>query len=124
MKTRRFVVGALLGTVVTAALACGVCKEDKIAATYDYAAEQRALANRRAVVYCAVDGHVDAATLKNSVRGVRGVDATTLRLSASPAALSFVLDTTRQSAAAAVRAIEARAGAKLTILKVAAPMGM
>jgi hypothetical protein len=33
------------------AMACGVCLEDKVAATYDYALVQRALAQQRVVVF-------------------------------------------------------------------------
>ena len=44
--------------VAAQGLACGVCAEDKMAATYDHAVVQRAAAQKRLVVYCDVQGHV------------------------------------------------------------------
>jgi hypothetical protein len=105
------------------AMACGVCLEDKVAATYDHALVQRALAQQRVVVFAEPRASVDANTLKAlAAKAARapGVDAATVKTSAAPASVSFVLDPKQQSAQAAVLALQAAlpAGAKLAILKV------
>jgi hypothetical protein len=105
-----------------AALACGVCAEDKMAATYDHAVVERATAAGHAMVYCEVVGRFDAVRARQAARRVRGVDESSLRVSAQPAALSFALDTRQQSAQAAVQALQAAAprGTQLKIISVMA----
>jgi hypothetical protein len=116
---------ALLLAAVASAQACGVCAEDKIAATYEYRSVQEALARGKVVVYCELAGVRDLQRTRAAVARVRGVDGLNVRLSAEPAALSFVLDPRQQSPQAAVLAIQAALppGAKLAILKVVAPGG-
>lgn len=95
-----------------AALACGTCDEDKIAATYDYAVVQRATHAGHVLVYCAVKGAFEPDKLAAAVRRVRGVDPSSVRVSREPAALSFALDTRRQPVASALHSLESahRAG--------------
>ena len=102
------------------AQACGACAEDRVAATYEYRTVQEALASGRVVVYCAVAGLPDVKRARQAAGRVRGVDARTVRVSAEPAAVSFVLDPKQQSPQAAVLALQAAlpAGAKLLLLKV------
>jgi len=111
---------ALLLALAAPAFACGVCAEDKIAATYDHASVREALARGRVVVYCEVAGLPDVQRARQAAARVRGVDARSVRVSAQPSAVSFVLDPKQQSAQAAVLALQAAlpAGAKLAILKV------
>jgi len=52
--------GALVAIAPAASLACGACDEDKIAATYDHAVIDSAVARHRQVVFVAIDGPVDA----------------------------------------------------------------
>jgi hypothetical protein len=120
MKRRTLLVTLLGAGALPAAQACGTCVEDKIAATYDYAQVQRAAAAGRAVVYCEVAGPWDAARLQAAARKVRGLDAQSLRLSREPAALSFALDTKKQSPQAAVLALQvaAPAGTRIGIVRV------
>ncbi|NML45210.1 hypothetical protein HHL11_15760 [Ramlibacter sp. G-1-2-2] len=101
----RTCIALLLATGAGAALACGTCAEDKIAATYDYATAQRAAASGRAMVYCELAGPWDAARLKRLAARVRGVEAATVRYAADPAAVSFALDTRQASAQQAVLAL-------------------
>jgi len=114
---------AVLGASTATVLACGVCAEDKVAATYDYATIQRAGARGRTMVFCAIDGRYDAAKVKRAARQVRGVDGSTVRVSSELSAVSFALDTKAQSPQAAVSALQAEApkGTKFKILKVIAP---
>jgi hypothetical protein len=84
--------------------ACGVCDEDKVAATYDHAVIDRATARHHQVVFVAIDGSVSAAEINRRVAAaapkVRGVVAGTLRTSLSPSAFSFALDATQKPEAA------------------------
>jgi hypothetical protein len=86
----------VLAFLPVVAHACGACIEDKIAATYDHAVIDRAVANRWQVVFVAIDGPVDASKLTARIvlaaPRVRGVRASTVRTSVSPPAFSFALD--------------------------------
>ena len=80
------------------AIACGVCLEDKVAATYDHALVSRALAQHRVVVFAEPRASIDDRALKAvAAKAARapGVDASTVKTSASPASVSFVLDPRR-----------------------------
>jgi hypothetical protein len=87
------------------ALACGVCVEDKVAATYDHAVVQRAAARGQVVVFCEIVGPVDAARIRKAARSVAALDADSVRVSEVPAAISFVVDA-KQSPQAAASAIQ------------------
>jgi hypothetical protein len=116
----------LLALAAPVAWACGVCVEDKVAATYDYAVVQRALARGQVVVYCEVSGRADAAQLRHAAVKVPALDAASLRISAEPAALSFALDTARQSPKAAVAALQHAlpAGTHVHIIRLATAKGL
>jgi len=104
-----------LAAAPLAAMACGVCLEDKVAATYDHALVQRALRQHRVVVFAEPRASVDANRLKAYAAAAArapGVDAGTVRTSAAPASVSFVLDPQRASPAATLAAL------KLDLLKV------
>ncbi|MEP7057032.1 MAG: hypothetical protein ABI809_04585 [Caldimonas sp.] len=92
----RSVALVLLGALHAAALACGACDEDKVAATYDHGVVAAARAAHRSVVYVAIEGPVDAraAAARIAREGERtpGIRRATLRVSSEPAAFSFVAD--------------------------------
>lgn len=125
MKAR---LGLLVATLAagTAAFACGVCNEDKIAATYDHAVVTKAAAKHQVMVFAAVEGKGPAKALAASAQyaagQVVGVDRASVRSAAEPAAVvSFVLDPRVQTPEAAIGAIAQRStqkGMKLTLLKV------
>ena len=106
------------------ALACGYCVEDKIAATYDHAVIDAAIARHRQVVFVAIDGPVDVqrigARLAAAAAKVRGVQAATLRTSQAPPAFSFVLDTmqTPQAAVEGFRQSFGDTTARLTVVRI------
>jgi hypothetical protein len=106
MKAARMLCCAALAACVRGAWACGVCVEDKVAATYDYAVMQRAVAQGRVMVFCQISGAVDAPRIRNAARQVRGLDRSSLRLSTDPAALSFAIDPAQQSPQEAVTAMQ------------------
>jgi hypothetical protein len=123
VKAVRILCCAALLALEHASWACGVCVEDKVAATYDYAVMQQASTEGHVMVFCEVNGRLDSRRIRNAARQVRGLDRSSLRLSPQPAALSFALDAARQSPQAAVSAMEQAlpAGTHLAIIKVVAP---
>jgi hypothetical protein len=65
MKPRWIAIAAALAAAAPAtALACGACDEDKIAATYDHAVIDAAIARHRQVVFVAIDGPVDVQRIR------------------------------------------------------------
>lgn len=115
---------ALFATAPAPGLACGACDEDKVAATYDQAMIDAAIARHRQVVFVAIDGPVDAqrigARIASAAAKIRGVQARTLRTSLAPAAFSFALDTTQtaDAAVAAFRNAVDDSAARLTIVRI------
>lgn len=107
------------------AAACGVCTDDKVAAAYDHAIVTRAHAQGRVVVFAepaaARDAPLAVRRAAEHARGVRGIDAATVRTSASPAAISFVLDPRVASPDHALAALAAAArvpGLRLHTLRI------
>jgi hypothetical protein len=97
------------------AIMCGVCLEDKVAATYDHALVARALAHGRVVVFAEPRSPLDAAHLKRVAAAASrapGVEAATVKTSDAPATVSFVLDPRRADAKRTL------AGLDLELLKV------
>lgn len=103
---------ALLGTALAApALACGYCVEDKIATAYDHAVIVRALEQKHAVAFFALEGALPAdSTAQRKLRmlaeSVRGVERGSARVSAEGAALSFAFDPARHPHGPLTRALD------------------
>ena len=117
----RWLLAAALLAGAPAALACGVCVEDKVAATYDYDVVQHATARHHIVVFAAVEAPADPALLRKAAARVKGVDRSSVRAAANPRALSFALDPRAASPQAALAAIErepALRGVRLTLIQV------
>jgi chloramphenicol 3-O-phosphotransferase len=97
---------ALIGIWPLLAWTCGVCDEDKVAATYDHAVISRAAAARQTVVFVAVDSPVEPQAFARRVASVaprvRGVLRGSVRTAIAPVAFSFVLDPAVQTPASAV----------------------
>jgi len=107
-----------------ASQACGACDEDKVAATYDHAVVDAAMARHQRVVFVAVDGPVAsekiAARITAAANRIRGVQKGSLRTSASPPAFSFALDDVQRPEAAVARFREAVGDlpARLTLVRI------
>lgn len=117
-------VGALwAGFTTSAAMACGVCVEDKMAATYDFAVVRQAAARQHVVVFCDVRGRLTQAALQAAAQQVRGVQGATVRTSASPLALSFALDPALQTPERAAAQIAAALGppVEVELIRTVAP---
>jgi hypothetical protein len=119
--SRIFIAASAL-VAATAASACGVCVEDRIAATYDHAVIRQAAEQRRQVVFVGVDGYVRPEDVRRDLARARvpGVVAGTVRTSASPAAFSFALDGSGEPAQAveAFRKAVHDPRARFTVLRV------
>ena len=125
MKRRWIALAVALAAAVPAAgLACGACDEDKVAATYDHAVMDAAIARHHQVVFVAIEGPVDAqrigTRLAAAAAKVRGVQVGTLRTSLAPPAFSFALDTTQtaEGAVAGFRNAVGDPSARLTIVRI------
>jgi hypothetical protein len=104
-----FVAAVLAGAAIEAS-ACGACVEDKVAATYDYDVVQHAIARGDVVVFCDVKGQMDTERLRKALRKLGGVDKSSIRVSTAPQAVSFALDTAKQSIDDAAAALQRDAG--------------
>ena len=88
----------VLGSIALSgqAAACGVCVEDRVAATYDHALVRRAATEHRSMVFVALDGP-DASRVRDRIAStaanLTAVQRGSLRYAESPAAFSFVLAT-------------------------------
>ena len=104
MKIRctRYALTLWVALAGTAAIACGYCVEDRIAAVYDHALLQRTLASKHQIVFFAWDGPLtrsEAARQKMLALGeaTPGVDKGSTRVSMEPAALAVAFDPQRSS---------------------------
>jgi len=77
--------------------ACGVCTDDKVAASYDHAVLTHARERGQVVVFAEPGGVADPAAAMKRVAAaaahVRGIDPASVRSSAAPASIGFALDT-------------------------------
>lgn len=122
MKRARVGLAALLA-LAPAAQACGVCIDDKVAATYDHAVVERALERRQVMVFAEVKGPGEAAARVRAAKAaagrVRGVDASSVRAASEPATISFAFDPRRGDPARAIASMERLgAGVRLELLRV------
>jgi len=90
---RKLLFGLLLSTS-GAALACGYCVEDKIAAVYDHAIISRALAAKHQVAFMHVEGRASRQALEQAAHAA-GADRGSVRVSADVLTVSFSFDPKR-----------------------------
>lgn len=97
---------AIIGMWPVFAWSCGVCDEDKVAATYDHGVILRAAAARQTVVFVAVETSVEpqafARRVASAAPRVNGVLRGSVRTAISPVTFSFVLDPAVQTPESAV----------------------
>jgi hypothetical protein len=130
-------IGALLAAVLVVAgalaprsRACELCREDKIAATYDWNVVAAAKRHEHTVVFAAIEGRLTPGdktpgrVVARRLAALPDVDTGTVRVSLAPPAASFACDPAhdapRRLIAAANRAL-ASSGLALTIVQVGAP---
>ena len=117
MRTAYFAAALLLALKLQAALACGHCVEDKIAAVYDHAVVKRALASGHQVAFFHIDGALapgNAARreLEASAASAAGVDSGGVRISLESASLAVSFDPRRASLARVQWSLEKKLAAK------------
>lgn len=106
--------GALaLAAAAQAAIACGHCVEDKIAAVYDHGVVSAALAKKHHVAFFAVEGRLTGSAaerrvMEQAAEAAYGIDRGTMRASAEAAAISMAFDPARVSYAALERSLARR----------------
>jgi hypothetical protein len=96
MKPHNFLLSLFAAAPMLAA-ACGVCIEDKMAATYDHAVITSAVNQGHAVVFAEMIGvpSSNAAQTRKIIQAFEatpGVDRGSVRVSLNPAAISFAID--------------------------------
>lgn len=93
MLTAAIATGAAVA-ISSSVYACGVCIEDKVAATYDHAIVHQAIASHRQVIFVALEGRDAAlagARIVSAARRVPGTEPASVRYAAAPPAFSFAL---------------------------------
>ncbi len=108
---RAALAGLLLLAPAAAAVACGYCVEDKVAAAYDHSVIVRALDRKHEVAFFAIEGALAADSqlsreIRNALESTRGVDRGTARVSLPAGSLSFAYDPTRRKLGPIVRRLE------------------
>jgi hypothetical protein len=104
-RTRNSLRGRLAAALLAFALpltaaACGVCIEDKVAATYDFGVVAQATKNGHAVLFYELAGALPqdpktAEAIAAAAAKIAGVERGSVRVSLQPAALSVVVDIKR-----------------------------
>jgi hypothetical protein len=121
-RTKQALLSMVLALRAPSPLACGICVEDQIAATYDHEVLARAEAAGRDVMYAAVHGKNAGAPrsdalIRQAIGAVSAVDRNSIRLSLLPPAASFAWDSKRHGSGAVLRAVNDRlAGSGLTLV--------
>jgi len=103
--------GLLLFVPTAAAVACGYCVEDKVAAAYDHSVIVRSLDRSHEVAFFAVEGTFMASPrvsreIQNALESIQGVDRGTARVSPDGTSLSFAYDPGRRQLGPITRAVE------------------
>lgn len=94
-----------------AAIACGHCVEDKVAAAYDHSVIVRSIERRHEVAFFAIEGAIAESPrlsreIQKALESVGGVDRGTARVSLPAGSLSFAYDPARQKLGTIVRVLE------------------
>ena len=118
MKTTRAALRAVplwLAFCSTAAMACGYCVEDRIAAVYDHALVQRTQASKLQLIVFAWDGplirsEASRRKLMGLVGETPGIAKGSTRVSMEPAALAVAFDPTQTSLEKIQAALQKRLG--------------
>jgi hypothetical protein len=115
-----------LASFQAAALACGICIDDKVASCYDHGVVEAAKKRGHAVAFFAIEGDVVRSEalrgkVRRAIESARGVRKGSARVSLENAALSFAYDPARGSAEEAGRAIGGELELRLKLLRILGP---
>ena len=114
---RRLLTALVLACIAPAALACGYCVEDKMAAAYDHAVVTRALSQKHHVAFFHIDGPLAPGqstkrALEAIANSAAGADPGSSRVSVESSSLAVAFDPRRSSVADLQKAIERGLAAK------------
>lgn len=123
MMLRKLLAAALLTIALPLnAVACGVCIEDKVAATYDFEVIAKATRDGHAVLFYEITGLASPGpqaqqAIISAVEKVRGIERGSVRVSLEQAALSLVVNAKRHPPAEIKQRIEKALAAQQLGLK-------
>ncbi len=117
MRTAIAAAGLALALQAPAALACGYCVEDKIAAVYEHAVVERALSRQHHVVFFHIDGTLAPGertrrALEAIAESTAGIDKGSARVSVESASLAVAFDPRRTPIVDVQKALERKLVAK------------
>jgi hypothetical protein len=122
------ILALLLAVAPMLAAACGVCIEDKMAATYDHAVITLAFNRGHAVVFAdmldvASSSADQTRKIIQAVEAAPGVDRGSVRVSYNPAAISFAFDERRADAQKVLVAAESalKSGVHFSLIRAVRP---
>lgn len=104
------------------AMACGHCVEDRIAAVYDHALQQKTAAIQHQIAYFAWDGPLERSPtarsrIADAAQATPGVDKGSVRVSMEPAAIAVAFDPRRDTVEGITAALQKKvAGMKLSVV--------
>ena len=115
----------LLFVPAAAAIACGYCVEDRIAAAYDHSVIVRSLERKHEVAFFAIEGPIAASPafrreIRDALESIGGIDRGTARVSPDAASLSFAYDPARRKLGPIMGALEkklAPRGLRISLLR-------
>ena len=129
MKLAATSLAAWLVAMAVPAAACGYCVDDKVAAAYDHAVVERAIAKGHEVVYLSLEfarpvTRDTEAAIRNAIERISGVDRNSVRVAVEGGSLSFAFDPKRAHSGSVLNAVDRAVtplGARTTLLRFGNP---
>ena len=111
MKRAAAGLAALFMIFAVPAAACGYCVDDKVAAAYDHAVVERALAQGHAMAFLSLELARPAtrdtkAAIRHAIERIPGVDRGTVRVALEAGGLSLAFDPKRAPEAGVLKALD------------------
>lgn len=132
MKLAATSLAAWLVAMAVPAAACGYCVDDKVAAAYDHAVVERAIAKGHEVVYLSLEfarpvTRDTEAAIRNAIERISGVDRNSVRVAVEAGGLSLAFDPKRTPAGSMLTELNravAPLGARTALLRFGNPASL
>jgi copper chaperone CopZ len=129
MKLAATALAALFAVFAAPAAACGHCVDDKVAAAYDHAVVQRALAHGHGIAFFSLELAQPAtsgteATIRRAIERIPGVDRGSVRVALEAGGVSLAFDPKRAPEAGVANALDRAVtplGARTVLLRLGGP---
>jgi hypothetical protein len=129
MKLAEAGLAALFAMLAVPAAACGHCVDDKVAAAYDHAVVQHALAQGHEMAFFSLELAQPAtrdteAAIRHAIERISGVDRGSVRVALEAGGLSLAFDPKRVSQAGVLSALDRAVtplGARTGVLRFGSP---